>query len=97
MGAVRIGDQGERVVVAGVVLSVEPIFTEYGNGTLIKMRTAEGALVYWRSSHAEYAWELQPGDPLTVRATIDRYKLINDELWCRITNGRVDDGALALV
>lgn len=92
----RIGDQGDRVVVIGSVLSVERIPTEFGDVALIKIRTVDQALAYWRSSHGEYADTIRAGDPITVRATIDRYKLIDTDLWCRLTNGRLDEEALAL-
>lgn len=94
----HIGEPGTRVVVSGVVISAERIETQWGNGTGIKLRNdAEGTFILWASSRAELAYELKPGDPLTVRATIDRYVERSGTVWCRITNGKVEAEALALV
>lgn len=84
----HIGDVGDRVVVAGRVLSVERVDTDFGNSALIKL-VGDGLLCAWMSSHGEYAYTLTPGQPLTVRATVKKYLEHEGALWVQITNGRV--------
>lgn len=92
----HIGDIGTRVVVSGTVLSAERHPTEWGNGTLFKIDGAQGELAYWISSH-DLADQYPVGSPITVRATVSRYKLIGEDLWVRITNGTIQADALAIV
>jgi acyl-CoA thioesterase FadM len=94
----HIGEPGTRVVVTGRVISAERIETQWGNGTGIKLRNDdEGTFVLWASSNADLLYELKAGDPLTVRATVEKYVERSGTVWCKITNGRVEAEALALV
>ncbi|AYD87351.1 hypothetical protein SEA_VALENTINIPUFF_53 [Microbacterium phage ValentiniPuff] len=97
MKTTRIGDVGDRVVISGVVMSAElQAPTEFGFPMLVKIRGAQGELAYWIST-SDAASKLKAGEPITLRATVKKYKLIAEDLWVNVTNGTVVADALAIV
>lgn len=93
----HIGSPGTRVVVAGRVVSVQRVDTDYGHSALVLLENSEGVFARWLSSNGDLAYTLRRGDPLTVRATVKGYVVRDDRLWVQITRGRIETDALTLV
>ena len=92
----RIGDVGDRVVIAGKVIAATRQPGDFGFCTLFKIEGALGELAYWIASRDDAeAWPA--GTPITVRCTVKKYKLIGEDLWVNVTRGTIVDDALAIV
>jgi len=96
MKTARVGDVGDRIVLAGTVISATRQAGEFGNETLFKIKGAQGELAYWISSK-DVAEQYPTGTPITVRCTVKKYKLIQDDLWVHVSRGTIVEDALAIV
>lgn len=68
----HLGTLGQRRVFEGEVFFVKTIDGHFGPSRLIKVHTADGGMVVMFTT-AEDAWELEAGDKVKMRATIDAH------------------------